>query len=76
MQVFMQDLAGGAFTYPRPSVGELSRAMEVGRRFGDLGLGLVDGSVVGLARVTRHLSSSNARRASLRSRSTSRRSLV
>ena len=30
MQVFMQDLAAGAFTYAPPSVGELSRAMDVG----------------------------------------------
>jgi hypothetical protein len=49
MQVFMQDLARGAFTYPPPTVGQLSRAMEVDRRFADLRLGLVDGSVVALA---------------------------
>ena len=45
----MQDLARGAFTYAPPSVGQLSRAMEVDRRFADLGLGLVDGTVVALA---------------------------
>ena len=49
MQVFMQDLARGAFTYAPPTVGQLSRAMEVDRRFADLDLGLVDGSVVALA---------------------------
>ena len=49
MQVFMQDLARGAFTYAPPTVGQLSRAMEVDRRFADLGLGLVDGSIVALA---------------------------
>ena len=49
MQVFMQDLARGAFTYAPPTVGQLSRAMEVDRRFGDLSLGLVDSSVVALA---------------------------
>lgn len=49
MQVFVQDLARGAFTYAPPTVGQLSRAMEVDRRFADLGLGLVDGSVVALA---------------------------
>jgi predicted nucleic acid-binding protein len=49
MQMFMQDLARGAFTYAPPTVGQLSRAMEVDRRFADLGLGLVDGSVVALA---------------------------
>jgi predicted nucleic acid-binding protein len=49
MQLLMQDLARGAFTYAAPTVGQLSRAMEVDRRFADLGLGLVDGSVVALA---------------------------
>ena len=49
MRVFMQDLARGAFTYAPPTVGQLSRAMEVDRRFADLRLGLVDGSVVALA---------------------------
>ena len=49
MQVFMQDLARGAFTYAPPTVGQLSRAVEVDRRFVDLRLGLVDGSVVALA---------------------------
>lgn len=49
MRVFMQDLARGAFTYAPPTVGQLSRAMEVDRRFADLGLGLVDGSIVALA---------------------------
>jgi predicted nucleic acid-binding protein len=49
MRVFMHDLARGAFTYAPPTVGQLSRAMEVDRRFADLGLGLVDSSVVALA---------------------------
>jgi predicted nucleic acid-binding protein len=49
MHVFVQDLARGAFTYAPPNLGQLSRAMEVDRRFEDLGLGLVDGSVVALA---------------------------
>ena len=49
MQVFMQDLARGAFTYAPPTTGQLARAMEVDRRFADLGLGLVDGSIVALA---------------------------
>jgi hypothetical protein len=49
MQVFMQDLARGAFTYAPPTIGHLSRAMEVDRRFASLGIGLVDGSVVALA---------------------------
>jgi predicted nucleic acid-binding protein len=46
MQVFLQDLASGAFTYAAPTVGQLSHAMEVDRRFA--GLGLVDGSTVAL----------------------------
>ncbi len=49
MRVFMQDLARGAFTYAPPSLGELTRAMDVDRQFADLGLGLVDGSIVALA---------------------------
>jgi predicted nucleic acid-binding protein len=49
MQLFMQDLARGAFTYAPPTLGQLARAMEVDRRFADLGLGLVDGTVVALA---------------------------
>ena len=49
MQAFMQDLTTGAFTYAAPTVGQLSRAMEVDRRFADLGLGLVDASIVALA---------------------------
>ncbi len=49
MRVFVQDLARGAFTYAPPTVGDLWRAMEVDRRFADLGLGLVDASVVALA---------------------------
>jgi predicted nucleic acid-binding protein len=49
MQTFMQDLARGAFTYVPPSLDQLSRAMEIDRRYADLGLGLVDGSVVALA---------------------------
>jgi predicted nucleic acid-binding protein len=49
MQLFMQDLARGAFTYAPPTVGQLSRAMDVDRRFVDLRLGLVDGTVVTLA---------------------------
>jgi predicted nucleic acid-binding protein len=49
MQAFMQDLARGAFTYAPPTIGQLSRAMDVDRRFRDLGLGLVVCSVVALA---------------------------
>jgi len=49
MQMFMQDLARGAFTYAPPALDQLSRAIEIDRRYEDLGLGLVDGSVVALA---------------------------
>jgi hypothetical protein len=49
MNAFMDDLVRGAFTYAPPSVDHLTRAMEIDRRYGDLGLGLVDASVVMLA---------------------------
>ena len=49
MHVFMQDVARGAFTCAQPSLGQLSRAMEIDRQYEDLGLGLVDGSIVALA---------------------------
>lgn len=49
MQVFMQDLGRGAFTYAPPTTGQLARAMEVDGLFADLSLGLVDASIVALA---------------------------
>jgi predicted nucleic acid-binding protein len=49
MELFMRDLAGSAFSYAPPTLDQLSRAMEIDRRSSDLGLGLVDGSVVALA---------------------------
>jgi len=49
MQLFMQDLARGALAYAPPTMGQLSRAMEVDHRFADPGPDLVDGSVVALA---------------------------
>lgn len=49
MQVFMRDLATGAFTYAPPPLDELSRAMDIDRRYADLGLGLVDASIIALA---------------------------
>ena len=51
MRSFMDDVARGAFTYVPPSLDQLSRAMEIDRRYAGLGLGLVDGSVVALAEV-------------------------
>ncbi len=49
MAAFMDDLARGAFTYAPPALDHLSRAMAIDRRYTDLGLGLVDASVVILA---------------------------
>ena len=49
MELFMRDLARGAFTYAPPTLDQLSQAMEIDRHYADLGLGLVDGSVVALA---------------------------
>jgi uncharacterized protein len=49
MNAFMDDLVRGAFTYAPPAVDQLTRAMDIDRRYGDLGLGLVDASVVVLA---------------------------
>jgi predicted nucleic acid-binding protein len=49
MRTFMQDLARGAFTYAAPTPAHLARAMDIDRRYADLGLGLVDASVVALA---------------------------
>ena len=49
MTVFMHDLFRGAFTYAPPALDQLARAMEIDRRYADLGLGLVDASVVALA---------------------------
>ena len=49
MNALMDDLARGAFTYAPPALDQLVRAMEIDRRYGDLGLGLVDASVVALA---------------------------
>jgi hypothetical protein len=49
MQVFMPRSRDRRFTDAAPTVGQLSRAMEVDRRFADLGFGLVDASTVALA---------------------------
>jgi predicted nucleic acid-binding protein len=49
MNAFMDDLARGAFTYAAPSLDQLARAMEIDGRYNNLGLGLVDASVVVLA---------------------------
>ena len=49
MGAFMRDLGRGAFTYAPPALDELARAMDIDRRYADLGLGLVDASIVALA---------------------------
>ena len=49
MQAFMRDLTRGAFTYAPPPLHQLSRAMSIDDRYEDLGLGLVDASIVALA---------------------------
>ena len=49
MRALSYDLSRGAFTYAPPTLGQISRAMEIDRHFGDLGLGLVDASIVALA---------------------------
>ncbi len=49
MQMFMRDVVRGAFTYAPPTPDHLARAMEVDRCYADLGLGLVDASLVALA---------------------------
>jgi predicted nucleic acid-binding protein len=49
MTRFMRDLADGAFIYAPPSPHQLARAMDIDRQYGDLGLGLVDCSVIALA---------------------------
>jgi hypothetical protein len=49
MNAFMRDLARGAFTYASPTAAELTRAMKIDGTYSDLGLGLVDASIVALA---------------------------
>lgn len=49
MNTFMDDFARGAFTYAPPTLELLQRAMKIDRRYAELGLGLVDASIVALA---------------------------
>ncbi len=49
MRALIRDLARGAFTYAPPTLDLLERAMDIDRQYADLGLGLVDASVVALA---------------------------
>jgi len=49
MGALIRDVSRGAFTYAAPTLSILERAMDVDRQYADLGLGLVDASVVALA---------------------------
>jgi len=49
MSALVRDVQRGAFTYAAPTVSVLVRAMEIDRTYQDLGLGLVDASIVALA---------------------------
>ncbi len=49
MRALMQDVSRGAFTYAAPTEATLRRAMDIDERYSDLGLGLVDATVVALA---------------------------
>lgn len=49
MGALVRDVSRGAFTYAAPTLAILERAMDVDRQYADLGLGLVDASVVALA---------------------------
>ena len=69
MHLFMQDLARGAFTFAPPTLGQLTRAMEVDRRFADQS-GPRRRISGGAGRVAGHPSIGDARRASLRRCST------
>jgi predicted nucleic acid-binding protein len=51
MNVFVDDLARGAFTYAPPTLDQLLRAIDIDQRYADLQLGLVDSSIVALADV-------------------------
>lgn len=49
MRRFMRDLWSGAFTYAPADADQLQRAMQIDEEYADLGLGLVDASIVALA---------------------------
>ena len=49
MASLVRDVSRGAFTYAAPTLAILERAMDIDRQYGDLGLGLVDASIVALA---------------------------
>jgi predicted nucleic acid-binding protein len=49
MGALIRDVSRGAFTYAAPTLAILERAMDVDRQYADLGLCLVDASIVALA---------------------------
>lgn len=49
MSALLRDPSRGAFTYSAPTRAILGRATDIDREFADVGLGLVDASVVALA---------------------------
>ena len=49
MKEFVDDLSRGALTYAPTPIDRLVRAMQIDRQYSDLGLGLVDASVIALA---------------------------
>src|SRR5262245_16817436 len=51
MSTLVGDVLRGAFTYAAPTISLLARAMEIDRDYKNLGLGLVDASIVALAEV-------------------------
>ncbi len=49
MRALLDDLREGAFTYAEPTLPLLLRAAAIDRAYADLGIGLVDASIVALA---------------------------
>jgi len=49
MHLLLNDLRAGAYVYEPPTTADLSRAVEIDRKFLRTGLGLVDASVAALA---------------------------
>ena len=52
MRLLMQELAAGAYQYEPTTGADLTRAMQIDRKFAKAGLGLVDASVAALAERT------------------------
>jgi uncharacterized protein len=53
MRRLMKELEMGAYVYEPPTPVDLARAMEIDKKFADVGLGLVDASVAALAERTK-----------------------